>query len=132
MKRLFLGLVLVIALQACSKKITTDTVANTKWTLSEWTGQTLPTKEKATLNFGADNQIGGKSFCNTFGGRSTISGNTIKIEEVFGTMMFCESVAEAERNYTEGLKTVNSFKVVDGKLQLLKDGKVMMVFTKGE
>lgn len=132
MKRLFLGLILVIALQACSKKVTTGSVASTKWTLSEWTGQTLPSKEKATLNFGADNQIGGRSFCNTFGGKTTITGNTIKIEEIFGTMMFCESVAQAEKNYTDGLKEVNSFKIVDGKLQLLKDDKVMMVFTKGE
>lgn len=107
-------------------------VAGTKWTLTEWPGQTLPAKEKATLNFGADQQIGGKSFCNTFGGRSTINGNQIKIEEIFGTMMFCENVAKAENAYTDGLKAINTFRIVEGKLQLLKDGQVMMVFSKTE
>lgn len=132
MKRLILGLILIVALQACSKKTMSTSVAGTKWTLTEWPGQTLPSKEKATLNFGADQQVGGKSFCNTFGGKSTITGDQIKIEEIFGTMMFCENVAKAESAYTDGLKSINSFKVVDGKLQLLKDGKVMMVFSKGE
>jgi heat shock protein HslJ len=133
MKRIFLGFILVIVLQACSEKVGMNTVANSKWVLSEWPGQTMPnTTKKATLNFDAENKVSGKSFCNGFGGMATIDGNKIKIGELIGTMMYCEDVGQAEKNYTDGLKSVNSFKILDGKLQLLKDDQIAMVFTKTE
>ena len=90
------------------------------------------TAKKATLAFAADNKVNGKSFCNGFGGTVAITGETIKFSELIGTMMFCEDVGQAEGKYTEGLRNANSFKIVDGKLQLLKDGKLLMVFSKGE
>ncbi|MFI5451673.1 META domain-containing protein [Pedobacter sp. UC225_61] len=133
MKRIFLGFILVIALQSCSEKLGMNGIANTKWVLNEWPGQAMPnTTKKATLNFDADHKVSGKSFCNGFGGMATIDGNKIKIGELIGTMMYCEDVGQAEGKYTEGLKSVNSFKIVDGKLQLLKDGQLAMVFTKEE
>ncbi|MBB2146065.1 META domain-containing protein [Pedobacter sp. LMG 31464] len=133
MKRIFLGFILVIAMQACSEKLGMNNVANSKWVLSEWPGQIMPnTTKKATLNFDTDNKVSGKSFCNGFGGMVTIDGDKIKFSELIGTMMYCEDVGQAEGKYTEGLRTANSFKIVSGKLQLLKDGQLAMVFTKTE
>lgn len=133
MKNLFLGLMLVLGIQACSTKMGTTSVTNTKWVLTEWPGETMPnTTKKATLNFDADNKVNGKSFCNGFGGSVTITGNTIKFGELIGTMMFCEDVGQAEGKYTEGLRTANSYKVVGNKLQLLKDEQLLMVFSKAE
>lgn len=133
MKKIFFGLILVFATQACSEKLAYNSVAGTKWVLSEWPEKTMPsTTKKALLNFGGDNKISGKSFCNGFGGSATISGNTIKFSELIGTMMFCEDVGEAEKNYLDDLKSVTSFKVENGKLHLYKDGAPAMVFIKTE
>lgn len=133
MKKILLGLMLIFTLQACSEKLSMETINNTKWVLSEWPGQIMPTTtKKATLNFEADNRVSGKSFCNGFGGMVTINGNTIKFGELMGTMMYCDDVGEAEGKYTEGLRATNSFKIIDGKLQLLKDGQLLMVFSKAE
>lgn len=133
MKKLVLLFVMAIALQACSEKMNGNNIVGISWVLSEWPGQTMPnTTKKATLAFGAENKVSGKSFCNGFGGTVTINGETIKFNELIGTMMYCEDVGQAEGKYTEGLRNANSFKVVNGKLQLLQDGKLLMVFSKGE
>ena len=133
MKKLVLGFIIAMTLHACSEKLNIGNVDNTKWILTEWPGQTMPnTTKKATLAFAADNKVSGKSFCNGFGGTATINGDTIKFNELIGTMMYCEDVGQAEGKYTEGLRNANSFKVVNGKLQLLQDGKLLMVFSKEE
>ena len=133
MKKLALIFIAALIMQSCSEKVGIESVANTNWVLTEWPGETMPnTTKKATLNFSANDKVSGKSFCNGFGGTATISGETIKFSELIGTMMFCEDVGQAEGKYTEGLKNSNSFKVVGGKLQLLKDGKVVMVFSKAD
>jgi heat shock protein HslJ len=133
MKKLVLLFIMAVALQACSEKIGGTKIEGTNWVLNEWPNETMPnTTKKATLAFAADNKVSGKSFCNGFGGTVAISGENIKFSELIGTMMFCEDVGQAEGKYTEGLRNANSFKIVNGKLQLLKDGKLLMVFTKGE
>ena len=120
-------------MQACSDKIGIQSITNTKWVLTEWPNQIMPnTTKKATLNFGADNSVRGKSFCNGFGGSVTIDGNAIKFSELIGTMMFCEDVGQAEGKYTEGLRATNSYKLVGGKLQLFNGDKLLMVFSKAE
>lgn len=130
MKKLILILLATVTLQACSEKMTADSIKNTKWLLSEWPGQTLPIGKEASLSFDAENKISGKSFCNGFGGNAVVKGNTIKFEQIFGTMMFCEEVGQAEKIYLDGLRAVNSYKIIGGKLHLLIDGKVAMIFTK--
>jgi heat shock protein HslJ len=132
MKKILLGLMLILTLQACSEKMTGETVKNSKWLLSEWPGQTLPIGKEGSLSFDAEHKISGKSFCNGFGGNAVINGSTIKFEQIFGTMMFCEEVGQAEKIYLDGLRAVNSYKVIGGKLQLFIDGKLVMVFSKAE
>ena len=133
MKKLVLVFIMAIALQACSEKMGVNNIEGTNWVLTEWPNETMPnTTKKATLAFAADNKVSGKSFCNGFGGTAIINGDTIKFNELIGTMMYCEDVGQAEGKYTEGLRTANSFKVLDGKLQLLKDGELLMVFSKAD
>ncbi|MDQ7948556.1 MAG: META domain-containing protein, partial [Pedobacter sp.] len=89
MKKVILVSIVILGLLGCSKKLDIATLANTKWTLSEWPGKELPANAEATLNFGADSGIGGKSFCNTFGGKGVMTGDQVKFEQIFGTKMFC-------------------------------------------
>jgi heat shock protein HslJ len=130
MKKVILLLIVTLAMQACSKRLDSASLVNTKWELSEWPGRTLPVGGQATLNFDADNKIGGKSFCNSYGGNSAISDNTVKFEQIFSTKMFCSEFSAAETNYHADLLTINSLKMEGSKLQLLKDGQVVMVFVK--
>ena len=131
MKKLILGFVMIVGMQACSEKIGVTAVANTSWELTEWPGKTMPnTTKKATLKFNEGNRVSGKSFCNGFGGKVTITDSTIKFDELIGTMMFCEDVGQTEGKFTNGLKTANSFKVVNRKLQLFKDNQLLMIFSK--
>lgn len=133
MKKVLLGLMLVLFLQACAEKIGMESIMNTKWVLTEWPGETMPnTTKKATLDFGTDNRVSGRSFCNGFGGSASINGNAIKFSELMGTMMYCEDVGQAESKYTEGLRTTNAFKIVGNKLQLFNGDKLLMVFSKAQ
>lgn len=129
MKKVILLIVMALGLQSCTKRLDVSALKNTKWTLSEWPGKTLPANASATLNFGPDNSIGGKSFC-TYGGKSSMTEKTVHFEEIFGTKMFCEEVNKAETDFIADLQASNSIEITAGKLQLLRDGALLMVFTR--
>jgi heat shock protein HslJ len=130
MKKILLSILLIFTFQACTEKMANNNIKDSKWILSEWPGKTIPTVKQATLNFDTTSKISGKSFCNGFGGNAIIDGNTIKFEEIMGTMMYCDDIGDAEKLYLEDLKATNSFKVVGNKLQLLNGSQLLMVFAK--
>jgi hypothetical protein len=43
--------------------------------------------------------------------------------------MYCGEVANAESEFLKNLELVDELKLVDGKLKLLKKGRVMLIFT---
>ncbi len=124
MKTLLFAFVIIIGLNSCTN--------DSKWVLTEWPGKSLPTTAQATLNINDGNKIGGKSFCNSYGGNATFNGNAIQFSQIFGTKMYCNELADAEIKFTSDLEAVNSGKVDGGKLSLMKDGVVLMVFSKAE
>ena len=130
MKKLLMALFVVFMLQACTKDLKTVTQTDTKWELKEWTGKTLPTTAKATLNITDGNKIGGKSFCNSYGGSAVINGNAIQFSKIFGTKMYCEAVAKAENNYYADLEKVTAGKISGNKLYLYQNEALLMVFAK--
>lgn len=132
MKKIILALIIAVAMQACSQKLDATTVANTKWVLNEWPGHTLPQGAQATLNFDTEGKIGGKSFCNSYGGNSVISSKNVKFDQIFSTKMFCNELSDAENKYQNELTLVNAMKLAQGKLTLLKDGVPVMVFVSGQ
>ena len=130
MKNICFAFVLVIALISCSKDLDMAIKTNSKWVLSEWPGKTIPTNAQATLNISDGNKIGGKSFCNSYGGNASFNGNALQFSQIFGTEMYCTEVADAEVKFIADLGAVNAGKVDGGKLSLMKDGIVLMVFSK--
>lgn len=132
MKKIILLLIVAFAMHACSQKLDVTTISNSKWTLSEWPGQTMPVNAQATLNFDGENKITGKSFCNSYGGNSLITGKTVKFEQLFSTKMFCNEFSNAENKYQTDLVSVNTLELSGSKLKLLKDGAVIMVFEKAQ
>ena len=133
MKKLILALLIAFSLQACNSNLQMATTkADTKWVLTEWPGKTLPTTAKATLNITSGNKITGKSFCNGFGGNAVINGNAVKFSELIGTKMYCQEVGEAENKYLADLQNVDAGTISGGKLRLMKNGSLVMVFSKAE
>ncbi|WP_461789292.1 META domain-containing protein [Pedobacter sp.] len=128
MKNLIIILFATIAMQACTKDLRLIKQQDTKWELSEWPGKTLPNKAKATLNITGASKIGGKSFCNTYGGNAVINGNAIRFSKIFGTKMYCDAVADAENKYYADLEKVTAGKVSGGKLYLYQNETLLMIF----
>lgn len=126
---LFLGLIICF-FSSCIEKIDTKALANTKWELSELPGMTLPSTSKATLNIADSLKIGGKSFCNSYGGKGEIVDNKLALKNIFGTKMFCQDTDAAEHSYLQALNQTDNAKIVDGKLHLLAADKTLLVFTK--
>ncbi|SES18459.1 META domain-containing protein [Pedobacter rhizosphaerae] len=129
MKNLIIFACILCLFSSCLEKIDPAKLTNTKWELTEMPGSTLPANAKATLNFGDSLRVSGKSFCNNYGGKAEISGNTVALKNVYGTKMFCQETATAESAYLTALNQVNAAKLKGGKLQLLNGDKALLVFT---
>lgn len=132
MKRIIIALFVVFALQACTKNLSSVKQKDTKWELTRWPNKTLPTSAKATLNISGGNKIGGKSFCNTYGGNAVINGNAIQFSKIFGTKMYCEAVGKEENQYYADLEKVTAGKVSGNRLFLYQNETLLMVFKKAE
>lgn len=130
MRSIFFAFALIIGLSSCSKDLDTAVKTNSKWQLTEWPGKTIPVNAQATLNINDGNKIGGRSFCNTYGGTAKFNGNALQFSQIFGTKMYCIELADAETKFLDDLQAVNSGNAEGGKLTLMKDGTVIMVFKK--
>ncbi|WP_316736169.1 META domain-containing protein [Pedobacter aquatilis] len=126
---IILGIVLCL-FSSCLEKIDPDTLKNTNWELTNITGITLPANAKATLNFGDSLNVSGKSFCNSYGGQAEVIENKVSLKNLFSTKMFCQDTDSSERAYLNALNETNTVKIVDNKLQLLKDEKILLIFEK--
>ncbi|MCX2431278.1 MULTISPECIES: META domain-containing protein [unclassified Pedobacter] len=132
MKNLFILGISLCLFSACLEKNDPKKLAHTKWELTELPGLTLPANAKATLNFGDSLKVSGKSFCNSYGGKIEKADRRIKLQDVISTRMFCQETDAAERAYVQAINQVNQAKVTDGKLTLLNDEKVLLVFKKAD
>ncbi|KQR70746.1 META domain-containing protein [Pedobacter sp. Leaf176] len=130
MKNLLICGILLCFLSSCFDKFTPETLKNTKWELTEMTGKTLPTSAKATLNFNDSLRVSGKSFCNSYGGELDLKDDQTKLKNVYSTKMFCEATASAENTFLTALNETDHAKIVNGKLQLLKGGQTILIFSK--
>ena len=130
MKKIILALFVVFTMQACTKDLSTIKQSDSKWELVRWPGKTLPNEAKATLNISSGNKIGGKSFCNSYGGSAVINGNAIQFSKIFGTKMYCEAVGDAENKYYADLEKVTAGNISGKRLYLYQNETLLMVFTK--
>ena len=129
MKNLIICGLVIGLFSACLEKIDPSKLTNTKWELIELPGLKLP-NTKATLNFGEELRISGKSFCNNYGGQAEIADNKIVVKNVFSTKMFCQETEALERAYLTALKETTNAKLENGKLHLLNGAKTVLIFNK--
>lgn len=95
-------------------------------------GATYHIPAKPGINFyGSNETFSGFTGCNKYSGRYTVKGkDTISLQSTAAsTKMVCIGDYDEEA-FLQALKRVNSFKAVNGQLELLEGNKVLLVFSR--
>ena len=143
-KVIFLSLIAIFISMSCSSTKKNQTKDKTKkvhthYTLSKgtkWVMISFNGKEPEEAGFikkipyvvidEKAGSIGGNSGCNAFNGPVEIEGTSIKVGLLAATKAYCMNVPEQE--FFNYLNDINSYKIKNDTLKLLKDGKVVMEF----
>lgn len=131
MKKLtFIILTLLLMLSACSGN---SASLEGEWTLVSYGDSSNPTSAlpnvETSINFDADNQMGGNVGCNSFGGEYKVNGNQVTFSGIFSTLMFCEGTMDQETVFLNILseQTLN-FELSGNQLTLTtQDGSSVIV-----
>jgi heat shock protein HslJ len=88
---------------------------------------------QVTAEFTPEGQVSGSSGCNRYSGGYEVDGDQIKFSPLASTMMACIEPAglmEQEAAYLQNLGKAASFRLVDGKLEMLDAaGQVILVYS---
>ena len=103
-----------------------------KWFLeSVGSRMTLVAIKGLFLNFDAQKKsAGGNSGCNVFGGSYLTEGRKIAIRDIFSTMRACDEDGkmQIEREFLDGLRTADSYKISDDHLYLYAGKRLLLTF----
>jgi heat shock protein HslJ len=72
--------------------------------------------------------ISGFSGCNRLVGGYTSEGSSLHLNPMGMTMMACPETALSEHDFTSALESVTAYKIANGQLELLRDGKAIATF----
>ncbi|MHB1295253.1 MAG: META domain-containing protein [Anaerolineae bacterium] len=108
-------------------------LAGTEWQLETLGGEPPVSGTRITLSLEQEN-AGGYSGCNQYGGRYTASEDgALRFSELANTLMACEGpegVMEQETAYLAALNTIDAYSLdAQGRLSLHADGTEAMTFT---
>lgn len=119
-KMLFVGLLIAIALSACSGGGSSVSIDG-QWKLVSYGSSSdqkpaLPDVE-TSIEF-KDGQLSGNVGCNSFGGDYKVKGNTMELGPIMTTEMYCEAVAEQESG---------TYAVLQGSVTFMLDGNTLTI-----
>ena len=134
MKKLIIGLLVVLVLAACASGTSASITGQWELVSHGSVSNQVPAAADVdtSIEFGADGQLSGNVGCNGFGGEYTVDGDTITFSPVTSTMMFCEGpVGEQEIGTITVFQESATF-VLDGdRLTITSaDGNSMIVLTR--
>ena len=116
-KMLIVGLLIVVALSACSGGASASIQGQWKLISHGTPSEQIPAAPdvETSIEF-KDGQMNGNVGCNGFGGEYTVKGDALELGAVMSTMMFCEGpVGEQELATLAVLKESATF-VLDGNM----------------
>lgn len=128
-KILFVGLLILVAVTACSGGASADIQG--QWKLISYDQTPAVSDVETSIEF-KDGQMNGNVGCNGFGGEYKAKGDSIEFGPVMSTMMYCEGpVGEQEMGTLAVLQGKTSF-VMDGNTLTITsaDGSVSIVLEK--
>lgn len=119
--RIFFVVIVALIGVACGTSLHA-TFDNTQWQLHTIDGRALPDALSVTMDFTAET-FGGSGFCNQYGGRYRVTGNTIVLTDIASTMMACldDSRNQLEQQHMVALGRVRTFVMKDQTLTLFDD-----------
>jgi heat shock protein HslJ len=121
---LYFTLLFMLILSACANG-SQPKLEGTTWELVKM-DEKLPLADTTiTLKFEVG-QAGGNAGCNSYGGAYDLNGDSLKLDELMSTMMYCEAegVMDQETAYLLFLSQVRSYAILDGALYLSQaDGR---------
>ena len=111
------------------KELTLD---SNKWWLSKiyiTDSFTQVSTKKAFISFNtADGRVSGNGSCNSFGGKLTIDGNNLSLDNIFSTKMYCNDVQSIEDKFFRKLQKVARYEIEGKKLLLFEGDKLVLEF----
>lgn len=133
MNKIALLFIILTLLQCKSthKNVSTATLENTYWKLSEMNGKPLVTttdaKEVHMILTSTDNEKRVKGFagCNSMGGNFTLEGNKIHFT-IFSTKMFCQERMDVEDFFTKALSKAETY-IIKGEELSLHQGEIKLI-----
>ena len=133
MKKLFIPFLflLLFAFGCASTRIT---VENTRWYLVEIEGDQeiiLVNDKEPYLELDLESsKAGGNASCNNFFSDYTLEGNSLSFGLIATTMMACPDETNQEHRFLQALSRIDSYEIVDNKLNLMENGVTILVFEK--
>ena len=106
MKRLVIGLLLMLMLTACGGG--NSATIEGEWELVSYNQTAAVPDVETSIEF-KDGQMSGNVGCNGFGGEYTVNGDQIEFGPVMSTMMFCEAVADQESSTLAAMQNDATF-----------------------
>jgi putative lipoprotein len=93
------------------------------WVAEDIDGKGVIDNAQSTLVFGTDSRVSGRAGCNQYGGKVTLNGASMIVDQVFSTKMACTAPAlmDQETRFLEALQATRSYRM-DGTKLLLLDG----------
>jgi uncharacterized lipoprotein YbaY/heat shock protein HslJ len=105
-----------------------DLLQGAEWVIEDLNGRGIVDSSRGTLNFTADGAVSGRSFCNSYSGKYTLTGETLSISMVASTLMACApALMNQEKLFTDVMAGVRRFEIgADGDLVLhSSDGRTI-------
>jgi heat shock protein HslJ len=106
-----------------------------KWTLtrifnSDSVMQVSGTKAFIRFN-SSEGRINGNGSCNSFGGKLSVDGNSLKAGNIFSTKMYCNEVQAIENEFFSQLQKVTRYALNEKKLTLFNGDAAVLEFEAG-
>ena len=125
--------VLLGGMSGCSQNssMQAETITGITWTLAEVDGTTVDpaqTNRPATLLLDEEGRASGSAGCNQFGGPYTLTGDEIRFGAMAMTRMACPDRMAVEAAYSAVFEAARTWRLRDGMLELMADGRVLARF----
>ena len=79
----------------------------------------------------SDGGINGNGSCNSFGGKLTADGNSLRFYNIFSTKMYCSDVRNIEDQFFRKLQLVNRYEIKGNRLLLCAGDVPVLEFDAG-
>ncbi|HMR91428.1 MAG TPA: META domain-containing protein [Chitinophagaceae bacterium] len=124
---------LFIAIAASAHQdINTGLPGGKKWLLKEIKlgDSSIAVNTKAFIRFDTEqNRVSGNGSCNSFGGSLQISNDSISIQHLFSTKMYCEAVQGTEDQFFQLLAQADKYAAENDILRLYQGDTLLLVFS---